>query len=415
MRFFITMMGFCLVTVSGSAQSQSQVMGVEEAVNLAMENNPELNRIFEEIEVQESLKGAAWGIESPELFYLAKSIDGNSFTEKRYGISQSFTFPLTGYYQNRKVKTELEAVRLNYEAFRKSVIAGVKKAYTQLAYALKNLELVQKEVELADDLREIAKTRFKVGESTEIDIIQTDIRYSQAVNNLLEAEQQRHNARYALFSIIGLTPAKQAYDITYSDTLSFKDVSISQSEVLQNIQATPLFESVQKFVESAEKNLKAAKSGYLPDLRADYYRQDFGSGFDFNGFEIGVSIPLWFGLNEVNSVNRAKAEVRQAEWKAHEILIIANEEAERAWHGYEKSREAILTHKNFIEARSDSLLELTSEGYRMGELDLFRLLEAQRTFLNVQQQYYSSLKNYYLNLIELERFLPYEIVYNERR
>jgi outer membrane protein, heavy metal efflux system len=59
------------------------------------------------------------------------------------------------------------------------------------------------------------------------------------------------------------------------------------------------------------------------------------------------------------------------------------------------------------------LLELTQEGYRMGELDLLRVLESQRTYLEAEQQYYQSLKNYYLQLIELEKYLPNEIVFTE--
>ncbi|MEX2463733.1 MAG: TolC family protein, partial [Balneolaceae bacterium] len=112
-------------------------------------------------------------------------------------------------------------------------------------------------------------------------------------------------------------------------------------------------------------------------------------------------------------VIHANAAYRQAEWDIAETVLRVKEMAENAWHSYETSRETIHSYRNFIQRRSENLLELTQEGYRMGELDLLRVLEAQRTYLEGQQQYYQALRNYYLKLIELEQYMPYEIVFNQ--
>ena len=410
--FYAILFSF-LLPLMGQSQSQKAALTVKDALNLALQNNPELNRVEEQIKIQESDLGLSWGIESPELFYYKEGIGGNSFSEKSYGISQSLAFPLTGYYRNRRAKLDVRKFEQLYAAERIRLRAEVKKAYTELAYSIKKIELVESRVELARELREIAQARLEVGESTELDVIQADIQYTQAENELREAEQVKNNARYALFRVIGLDPDRQEYSISFPDTLVYFDVEIDQQMILTGLEEVPQIEAIQLNAESAGKSIKTAKSGYLPDLRADYYRQDFGSGFDFEGFEIGVSFPLWFGLNQSNRVKRAKAEQRRAEWSVNETTLRVKERAENAWHGYETSRNTIRSYRELIQSRAFSLLELTREGYRLGELELLRVLEAQRTFLSSEENYYRSLRNYYLQLIELERFLPNELVFKE--
>jgi outer membrane protein, heavy metal efflux system len=412
-RLFSAVLWILLLPVICFSQSEESVLTVKDALNFALQNNPELNRVEEQIRIQESDLGLSWGIESPELFYFKEGIKGNSFSEKRYGISQSMQFPLTGYYQNRRAKSDVQRVEKLYEAELIRLRAEVKKAYTELAFSIKKIGLIERRMGLARELREIAQARLEVGESTELDLIQADIQYTQAQNDFREAKQMKNEARYALFRVIGLDPEQQKYGVSFPDTLSYFDADISQKNVLQGLEEIPEIQSFQKNVESANRGVKVAKSNYLPDLRADYYRQDFGSGFEFDGFEIGVSVPLWFGLNQSNRVKQAKAVQRQAEWTVSEATLKVKERAENAWHRYETSRNTIISYREVIQSRATNLLELTREGYRLGELELLRVLEAQRTFLSAEEKYYQSLRNYYLQLIELERYLPNELVFTE--
>lgn len=408
---------FILVLVSlflpTESFSQISELSVQDALQKAFENNPELNRMEQEVQVRSMEHRMAWGLESPDLYYFREGLDGDLFSEQRWGVSQTFAFPLRGYYQNQKARTETHAADLEFEAMKKSVRVTVKSAYAELAYAIKFVQIKEQEVELASELKEIAEARLEVGESTELDLIQAEIQLTNAENELNRAEDQKNRSRYALFTAIGLDPEQQQYGINYPDTLSFFDVQISQDLVMQNVSELPEVQSRMSQSDAALRGIQVARSSYLPDLRINYYRQDFGAGYDFYGFEVGISVPLWFGINESRNVKQAQAIHRQKEWSVNETVLSLKEQAENAWHSYETSRKSIISFRDFIQDRSESLLELTQEGYRMGELDLLRVLEAQRTYLNSQQQYYESLRNYYLQLIELERYLPNELVFSE--
>lgn len=412
MRIPVIILFILLIPVMG--YSQKTVITIQDALDMAMDKNPELNRIQEQVQVQKTQLGTAWGVESPDIYYLKEGMNNGLYTEKRWGVSQTFAFPLTGYYQNRRVRSEVQSTEIQVEAIRQEISRSVKKAYIELVYAIKYLELTEKEVELARNLREIAQKRLDVGDSNELDVIRSEIEYSQAGNSYREGKRLVYDAQSSLFRIIGQNSDQHQNDISYPDTLRFHEIHIQQDQVFSMIGQSPKIQTAIQDVESARMDIRVARSGYLPDLKIDYYRQDYGDGFAFDGFQVGVSVPLWFILNEKSNVQRANAVYKQSEWMVRETELQIREEAEAAWHRYEATRENILEYRDSIHSRSFNLLELAKEGYMMGELDFLHVLEAQRTYINTQIIFYQSLRDYYIQLVELEQFLPNELVFTDR-
>ena len=150
----------------------------------------------------------------------------------------------------------------------------------------------------------------------------------------------------------------------------------------------------------------------LPALTVDFYAQDYGTGFDQHGFQVGLKIPLWVFPNYKGTLRQAKAEAQTWQWRREAVALDLKKQAEQAWHSYEASKRTIDRYRTTVQARSDELLQLTLEGYRVGELDLLVLLDTQRTYLASQQRYYDALRDYYFQLIDLERLLGEDIVFN---
>ena len=146
-------------------------------------------------------------------------------------------------------------------------------------------------------------------------------------------------------------------------------------------------------------------------INFNYFKQDFGNGFNFNGYEIGVSVPIWFIFNQNGSIQTAKAQYREIEWSLKEAKLKIKTEIENAWHGYESSKAKINRYEKTIRDLADELQSLTLTGYQLGELDLLRLLDAQQTYLNSEINYYNALKDYYQQIIYLEKYLGKEIIF----
>ena len=64
---------------------------------------------------------------------------------------------------------------------------------------------------------------------------------------------------------------------------------------------------------------------------------------------------------------------------------------------------------------ANRLLQLTREGYQLGELDLLTVLDTQRTYLAVQSGYYRALKDYYLSAINMEELVGRELIFQSKK
>jgi cobalt-zinc-cadmium efflux system outer membrane protein len=386
-------------------------LSVGKALEIAYQHNPRINQLQNQIDAQRQQQPLSLGIKDPEVNYAKEGIGQGAFAEQRWVISQSLDFPLTGYYRLKREKANTNSLELELDALKLQLKADVKAAYTKLAYAIESSHLVRERVDLFKSLRDAAQARADLGESSEIDAMQADLQLTEAQNSMEKAYRDIMDARYNLFETIGLEEEQQTYEISFSDTLHYVAVDINQDEVLAQLQKHPQLQQISKQQLAASYQTKVAKSGYLPDINLKYYRQDFGNGFAFNGFEIGVSIPLWFGINQSKEVQQSKALQRSVEWRFQEEQLSIKKQAEQAWHGYEITQVNIERFRKSIQEKSKELVDMTQKGYRLGELDLLTLLEAQRTYLRTQQAYYETLRDYYLQIIELEKYLQTDIIF----
>lgn len=407
----VALMFFQAVPTSTDTTDLS-TLSVQKALEIAYRQNPQINQLQYQIRAQEKQEVLSLGISNPEIKYMREGIGGGGFSEQRWSVSQSIEFPLTSIYRSKQERSATESLKLKLQNLKNQVKADVKTAYTQLAYSLQSGNLASERVQLFENLREAAQARADMGESSEIDAMQANLQLQEARNNQETTFKEIMNTRYDLFQTIGLDPEEQTYDIGFTDTLSYVIVDIDQDEVMERLKDHPKLKQIEREVEASLYGTKLAKSTYLPDLNLSYYRQDFGNNYDFYGFEVGVSIPLWFAARQSPKVQKANAIQNATEWKYEDRRLLIKKQAEQTWHGYESAKNSIERFRNNIQTESLELVQMTQKGYSLGELDLLTLLEAQRTYLRTQETYYQTLRDYYLTVIDLERYLQTDIIFN---
>lgn len=415
--FFLPSLLLALLALPATAQPVTQPagrLGVHEAIEVAERQSPAIHQLRARLRMKEGEWWGGFGIAAPELTYLREGIPtegGPAFAEQRWGLSQSVDFPLTSYYRLRRTTTETDALALALQAEQANVKAAVKRAYTDLLYAQELVHLRTEEVELGRQLLAAATLRAEVGEASELDRMKAEIGLAGAESNLEEAQRQFQNARYALFHAAGLDPEAQRYDVVFPDTFVYLDRAIDQARVMARIDARPELRSAVRAVDAARLGVRHARSTLLPALQLDVYPQDLGTGYRHYGFQIGLKLPLWVVPNFRGQLLGARAEVQAQTWAEAGVRLDLKRQAEEAWHGYETSRRTIERYRTTVRSRIDELLRLTLEGYRIGEIDLLALLDAERTYLSGQLRYYDALRDYYHHLIDLERFLGEDIVF----
>ena len=394
--------------------SKAQLLTIKDAVNQAIQNNAQINQMRSQLDQKKQEWRTQTGISSPEISYMKEGVNNKAadpFQEQRLTVSQSVDFPLTTSYRLKALKEEEKAMEFSIQEEERKVKAGVKSRYIEVIYALHLQKLRDQQLKLATELYNAVYTQFETGMGNGMDLTKAELQVAESNNDIDAARSQLHQARYSLFMLMGLPPENQKYTIEFMDTLQSKDVEISQITALSVLTEQPSYKSSERELEASGYFLKEAKSNILPDIRFNLYKQDYGTGYNFNGFELGLSFPIWYPLEQKGRIKMNLARQEEIQWKQKEIRSGVKEQIEHAWHSYEVSRSTIKRYDETIRSKAEKLQSLTLSAYRLGEVDLLNLILAQQIYLNSQQRYLSALRDFYIQLVELERFLDLELVY----
>ena len=399
--------------VHGMLQAQDNLLTLQEAVESGLQRNPGLRELYSVLDQKRNAARQETGINDPEVSYFREGISngpGDLFDEQRVTISQSIDFPLTTAYRLKGMKEEVIALENEVKAREKMVKTEVKSSYVEVIYALRLQQSRQNQVTILTDLQKAVSTKLELGMASGIELTSVELQLQEALNDLDQSEFILHKARYNLFYAIGLPVGDQKYEIAFNDSLTVSEVEVDQIMTLTMLEQQPEFQSTIHELQAAQLFLKEAKSNILPDLRLNLYRQDYGSGYDFTGFEVGMSIPLWYPLAHKGKINTSAARVEEIGWKQDRIRLELKRELEHAWHNYDISRKIINRYRESMRSRATELQRLSLRAYQLGEIDLLRLLNARQVFLNGEQHYLVAMRDYYLQLIALERYLGQDLV-----
>ena len=411
-KLTILLLAFILLGMRG--YTQDSLLTIQMAVESAYHKNAELQQLYAQYKQKENVWRTETGVSAPEISYFKEGISsgpGDPFDEKRITISQEIDFPLTTSYRLKGLSEQVKAVALQIKSRENEIKAEVKSKYVEVLYALYLQKSRKNQLKLAQDLYNAVYTKFETGMGNGIDLANAELRLEQAKNDLDQTEWILHQARYGLFFAMGLPVNEQKYSIQFSDTLHATDIEISQIMTLAVQENQPDYLSTEHEMKATDFSLKEARSNILPDIRLNLYKQNYGSGYDFKGFEVGLKIPIWYPFDQRGKINIALAKQEEVQWKQQEIKLAMKQQIEYAWHNYSVSRNIIQRYNVTMKDKASHLQSLTLKAYQLGEVDLLNLLNAQQTYLSSEEKYLTALRDYYLQLVMLEKYLEQDLVY----
>ncbi len=384
-----------------------------EAYQWALDRNPQLQGVrLQEDRMAASRRGAL-GWEAPELSYLREGMasDLPAPGEERWTITQELPSLLSGLKRRSGYGAYLEAARLEEQDARRRLRSRVKVLYVEVVHRQKVVDLLADQITLSRQAHQAVTLKEELGEASKRERLQSQLNNAALKQDLLVAQAEFDQARYALFEVMGLTPDEQEYGVEFTDPLVFNDVDYTQDESLGELGVQPRYLAAAAQRHAAESLLAAEQWTLFPDLSVSLYQQNYeGEGFDHHGFEVAARLPLWFMPARQGRLGEAKAEAALGRWRQEAVLLEMKREIEQAWHGYETSLSIIRQLTGESLEQSTELLNLTLEGYREGEVGLLDLIAAQQTYTASQRRYQDALFDYYQRLITLETYLPGELI-----
>lgn len=381
-----------LILMTVSIHAQQKIVNIDEAINLAIENNAGLQSNSLKVDESKALVNSAFSFDKTSIYY---SYDENNLAInnkpiKVFGISQDFKFP-TVYFADKKVnKAQYNRQLSAYEIQLLKLKKEVSSAFYGLIYAKQKAKTYHVLDSLYQNFAHAAKRRFELGESNYLEMIT-----AQSKQALLQTQYQQAVKDMLIYQE-ALSQAVQVDSISVDDLPLIKlDLTIPNQGTNPNLQ----------FLEDNKMYFRALyqleKQQLLPDLSAEYF-QGTNSSLDGNliGYQFGIKIPILFG-GQTSKVKASKLayqamEAQQndykAQYKSYFNTLLAK---------LEQLNASILYYESTGKNLSMEIIKTADRSYKHGEIDFFQYIQSLENAKEIELNYLDNLNQYNQTVIEI--------------
>jgi len=396
---------FCITsTGSNNHKLANKKISLEEAINIAIEKNPQLQSTRDQVDAAVGSLRQSRLYPNPVLELLAEEIPTNEVglnqSQNLVGITQPI---ITGGKRGLGIKVSeksKEKDEFERDAVLLAVIADTKKAFYKVVADQEGYAIAKKVEEIAKGIYESEKVRFDAGEVAITNVLRAEVELSKARNLVSNAEGNLQNSIKELQTVMG-TPEETVNGVM--GKLLTKPGELSLHELELNMKSNqPFLKASKKNIEIAETQLTLGKRQAIPDINvsAGYKRL---TQENVDTVQMGIEIPAPFFNRNQGNIQKGKALSRKAK---SENLSVYNDllfQLKKNFNSYNVERKRVIEYRDKILPKAEESLKLITRGYREGEFDYIDLLDAQRTWAETRISYIESLKTLNLLIADIER------------
>lgn len=381
-------------------------------LDLVIKNNVEYAAERLNVDIAKANIRTAGVIPDPEL-----TIEGTDNGERKMqmgyeiGASLDWTMELGGKRRARVelAKSESDLAISLLDNFYRELRA---EATLEFLSALRNENLYNTQLEAYENMNKLAMAdslRYLFGEISQVTARQSKLESRTLLNEVMRAETEWINGLLYLDKYVNKetndTILKPMGDFSAFDRdFVLEDLIITaqnnRSELLAALQNV---EVARKVVRLERANRKIDLGLNLSVSHATYAHNEVAPTPAHTPISVGVSIPLKFSNRRNSGLKVAQFQRRQAEYSYAQIENEIAIEVSQAYRLYNTMRSQLKQFDDGILEEAKIILDGRIYSYNRGENSLLEVLDAQRTYNDIREQYFETLYNTAAALVELER------------
>lgn len=334
-------------------------------------------------------------------------------------LNQKIPFPGKLSQAGKVVEAEARVAHIKLDRTVKAVVASVRESFYELLYIRKAKKVVEQNLRLLEHLRKAGETAYAQDRAALMDMVKAQSQLGQIRYDGILLEELELTEKTRMNGFLNREPDARIGRLVDG---GFQRVVFSLKGLYRLAEANQEeIRMARALVERADARAELARYENLPDFNLGVFYSGIGepdvpykpsgSGRDSVGFQVGVSIPLWFEKNR-GRVARAQAEIRKTQ-AAKEVSI--NEIRTKVHNLFFRLRNA----RRLIELYRDDLLpqtvramEIAETWYREGESSFSDFVETQAVYYNFQLSLARARADYGKYLARLEQLVGQTITKN---
>ena len=405
---------FCLMVLlplSALAQSEKPPLSLDQLIEEALQNNPEITAARLKWEAFKEKIPQAYALEDPMLSFGIVNLPTNfsfrdeDMTSVEFSISQKIPFPGKRPLMKEMAEIEAEAVAKEIQAKVHQIMRDVTVAYFELSHIERTSEVTQRNKGILEGIAKIAEGRYSVGEGIQQDVVKAHVEISKMVDELIMLDQRRKAVEAKLNALLDRSPDAV---LGKPEEVVVRKFPYTVEE-LQTIavDSNPTLQAMKKMIESKEKAYALAKKDYYPDFKLLFAygaRADMPDGTDRRNMLTGmveVNIPIFYKSKQDRKVAEARVELQAAEaqYRAmkNEVFYMITEMATMI----QRIEKQIELYKTGIIPQTSLQIESALSAYRVNKADFMTLLDSRMTLYKYELEYHQALTEFEKNAASL--------------
>lgn len=397
-------------------------ISVDQAVEIALENNLELKAKRKNLEIARQEVRAANALKNPQFqsnFLFGKVTRGNS---SQFGAVLPVEIAKRGV-RKKAALANLNAVSNSIKESEHNLKLDVMRAYFKVLYLKSVLVIMQNREKLYKDMIASAQAKPKNSPNYNIELLQSDIRHRKQLVELNKVRANLLTAQFNFNKVMNLEDTNIMYDVEETSLFDTKNVNIFDIDI-------PSYDQIEKialvcsyslrisdnYIEKSEYELKAAKHQRIPDLTVgggyayQTARQTGDEALPGAFVSVGFDIPVLYTykpeIKKAETVlEKAKTDKLSYENKLKMILKIN-------YNDFKYAKEN-MGHYRDIMKESDEILKMSQERYKKGQTSLMNVMLNENSHNQILYEYIDSIAVYYEAYLDLMYNMGHDLILME--
>jgi len=402
------------------------VLTEKKAINLALENNPNLAQMQARYEAMQAIPSQVSSLPDPMLTLGALNFPTDTFdrnqegmTQLQIGFSQSLPFP--GKLNLKEEVAEFEAKAAYYDVaeMRLLLARNISNKWWQIFYLDRAIETVDKNQELLRQFIEVAKTKYTTGKGLQQDVLLSQLELSKLIDKKIQIVALRDNQIIRLNILMDIAPRTKV-------TLPVKMAVISKTilpeqklfQLAKN--SRPLLQKHKQLLFAAKSKLDLAERDYYPDFNVGVTYGDRtgdnppfvgGERADLFSIKFGIKVPLYAGTKQSQKVKQRVKEQFKSKYAYRDEINQVQADIASNLTDFNRSQQQLSLFKTGILPQARQTVESMLAGYQVSEVDFLNLVRSQVTLFNYELQYWQSFSQSNQALARLQASIGKEFIY----
>lgn len=410
---YITLSVYLLLfsTQSGLAsepQKEVIVLTEKEAIEIALKNNYDILSKKEEIKEACACLQQAWSKVFP---YIAVGANYTHYEDHpfiTYEENRGYSFSVTQLlFSGGRVKNTIDSAHKALKATQESrrelenkIVYSVKQAFYNVLLAKEFVRIRKETLELAEENLSITKERYKKGEASHYDQLRSEVEVANIKLQLIKAENFLKTSLNFLKVLLGIDPAKEI-EVKGEFKFTPEEIDLNR-EVNLALEKRPILKEISLQEKTVQAQVKAAFSGYLPQVNLNFtgyanQKEAFSPGRekydDYWIVGITVSMPLFDGFLTHSKVKEAKAKERKVRILKDKLIDNVKIEVENAILDLKAAESTVESQEENV-ARAKEAYQIIRQRYALGQASQLDLLDAQVALSTAQLNFAQSLYDF---------------------